>query len=68
MKKMIKDGWYKVYGYHVYVLDGKVKRAIYDGFTAYPYRRTRYGGWDLDTHMSIDALRAGLSRETIIIK
>ena len=68
MKKLVKDGWYMVYGYPVYVEDGKAKRAISEGVTAYPYRVSRYGGWDIDTHMSLDALRAGLSRETIILK
>ena len=68
MKKMVKDGWHKVCGYDVYVEDGEVKRAISDGCTAYPYRASRYGGWDKDTHLSLDALRAGLSRETIIIR
>ena len=68
MKKIVKDGWHKVHGYDVYVEDGEVKRAISDGCTAYPYRVSRYGGYDIDTHMSLDALRAGLSRETIILK
>lgn len=67
MKKMVKDGWHKVCGYDVYVEDGEVKRAISDGCTAYPYRASRYGGWDIDTHMTLDALRAGLSRGTMII-
>ena len=67
MKKMTKDGWHKVYGYDVYVEDGMVKRAITNGVTAYPYRSSKNGGWDLDTYMSLDALRAGLSRGTIVI-
>lgn len=68
MKKIVKDGWHKVYGYDVYVEDGMVNRAISNLVTAYPYRKSKYGGWDIDTHMTLDALRAGLSRETIIIK
>ena len=68
MKKIVKDGWHKVCGYDVYVEDGEVKRAISDGCTAYPYRRSRHDGWDLDTHMSIDALRSGLLRDTVIIR
>lgn len=67
MKKTVKDGWHKVYGYDVYVEDGMVKRAISNGVTAYPYRASRYGGWDIDTHMSLDALRAGISRGTMVI-
>lgn len=68
MKKIVKDGWYKVYGYDVYVERGEVKRVISGGLTAYPYRRSRHGGWDLDTHMSIDALRSGLLRDTVSIR
>ena len=68
MEKIVKDGWYLVYGYEVYVEGGEVKRAICGGLTCYPYRKSRYGGWDLDTHMSIDALRSGLLRDTVIIK
>ena len=73
MEKMVKDGWYKVQDcnlrfYEVYVEGGIVKRGISDGCTAYPYRVSRYGGYDIDTHMTLDALRAGLSRETIILK
>lgn len=61
-------GWHKVNGFDVYVEDGEVKRAIRDGVTAYPYRKSKYGGWDIDTHLTLDALRAGLARETIIIE
>ena len=68
MKKIVKDGWHMVYGYDMYVEDGMVKRAISNGFTAYPYRASKYGGWDIDTHTTLDALRAGLSRGTIILK
>ena len=68
MKKMVKYGWHKVYGYDVYVEDGMVKRAISNGVTVHPYRVSIYGGWDIDTHMTLDALRAGLSRETIILR
>ena len=67
MKKIVNDGWYMVYGYPVYVEDGKVKRAISKGVPAYPYRACKYGGWVIDTNMSLDALRAGLSRGTMII-
>ena len=67
MKKMINDGWHKVYGFDVYVENGIVNRAISNGVTAYPYRASKYGGWDIDTYMTLDALRAGLSRGTMII-
>ena len=68
MKKIVKDGWHTVYGYDVYVEGGQVKRGIVKGSTAYPCRKSIYGGWSVDTHMTLDALRAGLSRETITIK
>ena len=67
MKKTVKDGWHKVYGYEVYVEDGRVTRAISNCVTVYPYRASKYGGWDIDTHTTLDALRAGLSRGTIIL-
>ena len=67
LKKMVKDGWHKVYGHDVYVEEGEVKRTILNGRTAYPYRRSRCGGWDIDTHMSIDAFRAGLLRGSVTI-
>lgn len=67
MKKTVKDGWHVVYDDVVYVEDGIVKRAISNWRVAYPYRKSKYGGWDIDTHMSLDALRAGISRGTIVI-
>ena len=66
-KKTVKDGWHKVYGYEVYVEDGRVTRAISNGVTAYPYRACKYGGWNIDRHMTLDVLRAGMARETVII-
>ena len=68
MEKIVKDGWHKVYGYDVYAEDGMVKRAVSDGVTAYPYRICKHGGWDIDTSMSLDALRAGMARGTVIIR
>lgn len=68
MKKMVNDGWHMVYGYPVYVEDGKVKRAVSNGVPAYHYRASKYGCWVIDTHMTLDALRAGMSRETVTIK
>lgn len=65
MKKIVKDGWHKVYGIDVYVECGQVKRGIYNGRIVYPYRKSGCGDWDIDTHMSIPAFRAGLSRGTV---
>ena len=68
MKKIVKDGWHSVCGFDVYVENGIVKRGIVGGCTAYPCRKSKYGGWVIDTHMTLDALRSGLLRDTVIIR
>ena len=65
MKKLL-DGWYTIGSYDVYVDDGKVKRALRDGKCFYPYTASKYGGYDLDQSLSLDALRARLRRNTAI--
>lgn len=68
---MKKSGWYKINYYSVYVEDGKVIRAIMDGWevnaTRYPYRyNKRAGCWiNASGELSPGALRAGLRRGTI---
>ena len=66
MKKMLKDGWYTIGSYDVYVDDGKVKKALHDGKGFYPYTVSKYGGYDLNQSLSLDALRARLRRNTAI--
>ena len=68
MKTIVKDGWYLVYGYEVYVEGGEVKRAERGDLTVYPYRINRCGGTDLDSHMSIDELISGLLRASVVMK
>ena len=69
MKKEVRDGWYTVKGYEVYVEDGAVARAVSDKghgrVTVYPYRITREGAY-IRCSVSLPALRAGLSRGSII--
>ena len=67
MKKLLKDGWYTVGSYDVYVDGGKVKRALRDGKCFYPYIvNKKYGGYDLDQSLSLNALRARLRRNAAI--
>lgn len=62
--KKVKDGWHKLYGYDVYVKDGKFTRAIdKDGDFVYPYE------WDWKMlcwigirRISLDTFRAGVRR------
>ena len=63
------DGWHNVYGSRVYVQGGRVVRGISsDGqCTVYPYRSSRWGGYDIDTSMTLAALRAGIRRGTVIL-
>lgn len=68
MKKIL-DGWHIILGYKVYVKHGCIMRGILgEGNaqkTAYPYRVSKYGGWDNCSGLSVDAFRAGVKRETI---
>ena len=63
--KKISDGWHNFYGMDVYVEDGMVLRSA-DG--RHVYRKSRYGGWDLEERISVDAFRAGWKRDTIALK
>lgn len=66
--KNIRDGWHKVYGYDVYVLEGKVIRGTKRAGTlpAYPYRHINGGkAWISDREMSLAAFAAGVKRGTV---
>lgn len=65
MKKLL-DGWYTVGSYDVCVILGKAKFATKDGKCFYPYTVSKFGGYDLDQSLSLDALRARLRRNTAI--
>ena len=67
----MKDGWHSVYGWEVYVVDGKVMRGVSDdgNMTVWPYRLNhKYGGWDICIGISVSAFRAGVKRATIIMR
>lgn len=66
MKKLL-DGWYKIRSYVVCVDHGKVTHAVRDGKCFHVYiLNKKYGGYDLDQSLSLDALRARLRRNTAI--
>ena len=65
------DKWTTISGYEIYVIDGKVKRAVkIDGsgerVTAYVYRQ-RGKEWIKDEGSTPAAVRSGLKRGTIKI-
>lgn len=67
MAKVI-DGWHKLCGYDVYIEGGFVIRGVSGGESprpVYPYRKSRYGGWDLEKRLTEAAFRAGVRRGTI---
>ena len=66
MKKVL-DGWYTIGSYEVAVDNGRVIYAMRAGKCYHPYIVNRkYGGYDLDTSLSLSALRARLTRGTAI--
>ncbi len=65
------EKWITISGYEVYVIDGKVKRAVkIDGsggrVTAYIYRKVG-DAWRKEEEATPAAVRAGLKRGTIRI-
>ena len=60
----------KVYGYTVYVEEGKVTMALdKDGYAKYPYIASRDGGWDLASReLSVSALRQRMARGTAVLR
>ena len=64
----MKDGWHKIYGYEIFVLDNKLIRGVgntgYYMTTTYPYRKAKEG-WDREYYMTVDAFRAGVRRGTV---
>ena len=65
------EKWITISGYEIYVIDGKVKRAVkIDGsgerVTAYVYRKY-YTNWVQETDATPAAVRSGLKRGTIKI-
>lgn len=72
MKKTtkVKDGWHTVYGWEVWVENGKCKRVRTQSGARYFYKtlpRT-YGGGQIRVEPSLSALRTGLKSRKIHIQ
>lgn len=66
MKKVL-NGWFTTGSYDVRVDNGRVTHAMRNGKSYRPYVvNKKYGGYDLDTTLSLSALRARLTRGTAI--
>ena len=69
MKKVIKDGFYKVCGMTAIVEDGYVCRVCVNeekGLWGVPYIPCKNGGWDNAYKcLTLDALRARMNRGTV---
>lgn len=66
MKKVL-NVWFVAGAYDVCVDNGRVTHAMRDGKSYRPYVvNKKYGGYDLDTTLSLSALRARLNRGTVI--
>lgn len=69
----MKNGWHKVYGYDVYVEDGKILRGVDTDangsqIPVYPFRACRDGGYTATGAITVNAFRSGFSRGTIIMR
>ena len=70
--KQVKDGWHTVAGHNVYVENGKIIRGV-EGedltrVPVYPYRwMPSANAWSKES-MTPDAFRAGIKRETVMMK
>lgn len=67
-----RDGWHTLQGYQVYIQNNQILRGLKSDqngseLTAYPYRISKYGGWDNCTGISADGFIAGVRRGTIIL-
>lgn len=72
--KEIKDGWHKVGRYEVYTENRKVIRATKPSdsgigkVTAYPYKASKEGGWDIATGVLYETLVGGMRAGRYAIK
>lgn len=66
---MIKNGWHTISGYNVHIENGCIDRGMTADKqrTTYVYRANRAGGYDREYSISVEAFRAGVRRETIIM-
>lgn len=69
MKKQIKNGWHKLFGYDVYIEDEKIIHGVREDrngsyVTSFPYRK--YGnGWSSDVGISYWSFVSGARRGTV---
>lgn len=70
MKRVVKDGWHKMYNFEVYVENGVVLYAILFNQRRYPYRwSNKLCCWCNESgYNSLEAVRAGYSRDSIDFK
>lgn len=68
-RKKFRDGWHTIQGEHVYIEDGKIRRAMKGDLPAAVYRWSRAGRcWVNDLPITPAAFAAGIRRETIAVK
>lgn len=72
MSAKYKDGWHRLNGCPVYLEDGKIVRAMRkdengEWITAYPYRKSKAGGWDNCTGITYGAFHTAFIRGTVRI-
>lgn len=65
--RKFQDGWHKIHGLPAYFEGGYIRRFIYDGRTAYVYRKDRCGNWNYEPKITLYAFYAGRTRGTIKI-
>ena len=64
---MTKNGWYRMCGWDLYLVNGEVVRGISDGVTVYPYKRTGADVWTIASGVKESTLRQGLRRGNYIL-
>ena len=74
MSNNISNGWHNVAGFRVYVENGVVKRGELEDingnhYTAWIYRKSRYGsGWDnISGFISVSGFRSSVKRGTVTL-
>ena len=68
--KNVSDGWHKVYGYQVWVVEGYAVRGLSsDGQRPlYIYAASKDGGYYLRYGVKLDALRKAMARGTMALR
>lgn len=70
MKTRIKDGWHTLYGWEVYVEEGRIMRGVKSdrngsSVCAYPYRKSTNNSWTIEDGISYWAFVSGVRRGTV---